>query len=541
MDTATASKAERQSWLRQGLINPEDKVNLASSNGSGTYYSRTAGASFESFNSTVSSAHTGVTHRTLKKSIFNFPASQQTWIQLKDKSYANSGQNSHRKVKWFDIFFDLILVGQILRYWEASSVAIANERIRAGLVSLFTGFATVSVIWRHLTFFRNRYHTGRFHDTILIVCIILAQTIGIARLPECVKQTACGATSVEGDPCRICFIGTACSLSLLGAVSLCIASASEMNRAINILEGSSLLLCASPYLASIFLDRPLSEYISLITSIIPLVLPPLVIPFATSIRNQCEPLHIEYFNERCGLFIIVNIAVMVESAISDISGEFGIMHYCAANASDYHEHLAEAHKTADNISPQLDAILYAIVVKMLYFNTYRPSLIAMQRSRTRYQLSHDVSVICIFILSIGLGLNSAAVQMAENNSLASLTLNLSISGTTLIIISVSLLHLNHTVAHGYGVEWTDRKLLQFFGVRLSYICISALISVFLLDGKHRHDAYVFFAIFSIGIPLEKYVLKLPVNFGKERDSVLNCLDSSSNVDYQAFNSGENLA
>ena len=386
---------------------------------------------------------------------------------------------------------------------------------------MVTGFGVVTINWKHLTYFRNRYHTGRFHDTFIIICIIVAQSIGIVNLKECVRSSACGDHHEENS-CVTNFGGTSFSMILQAIVSFFIAFVHKPNRVLNILEGFCLLIAAAPYFIGLVTLAPFAEealwpYI-IIASLLPIILPPLLISNMKIAEQHCEPLHVEYFNERCGLFVIVNIAVMVESAITDISSEFSSVHYCRDGSNHSSSHNNEQNMGSNlSIAPQFEAILYAIAVKCLYFNAYRPSVVAMQRSNRRYQIGPDISVICIYVLSIGLGMNSTAVQMVADTTLSSEALTLSIVGSTLLIIALSALHLNHTVKDGYLLEWTKKKLLLFVVARSVLIGAYIFCCAFFLKTNRSFDSLVFCFWTFVVVQIEQHVFELPVKFGKNRD------------------------
>ena len=140
-----------------------------------------------------------------------------------------------------------------------------------------------------------------------------------------------------------------------------------------------------------------------------------------------QPVNIAYFAERVGLCVVVNLAVLVESSIADVcDGLAPVSQFCTAHHRRLSDHsnqggngtAAASHHTpswTDNFHtnvPKFQAVIFALFVKVLYFNVYRPSEIEENTSRSRYPMMVDANVILITTLAVGLSIISSETQLS---------------------------------------------------------------------------------------------------------------------------------
>ena len=478
----------------------------------------------------------------------------QEWLKQDDGTFLNSSHHEHRKVKWLDILFDLALVGFQLHIWKMMTHLFSEEKFFDGISIAVISYSFLMTIWKHVTLDRNRYHGNGALDTFMMFAYLIGLVTAINGLHSCVVAASC--EMVPHGQCTVLGMGTIVCYLLSGVISFyrafC-ANDEPMKRPL-ILEGCLVLVATIPWFMAVA-DVPLFDYTWLVflTAVAPIVAPPLIYMGCSSrFRQSFQPVNIAYFAERVGLCVVVNLAVLVESSIADVcDGLAPVSQFCTAHHRRLSDHsnqggngtAAASHHTpswTDNFHtnvPKFQAVIFALFVKVLYFNVYRPSEIEENTSRSRYPMMVDANVILITTLAVGLSIISSETQLslcefdyhkthgvyppyAENNN--AVLESLAIGGEIIVFVALSGWHLLHT-RNGFnheesGASWTKKQLLMAAVCRIA--CTGVGVVLVLAIEEIWVDVFIFILTFAAFLWIETRFIKTPHAYGKIVDTIL---------------------
>lgn len=505
------------------------------------------------------------------KSLFGNTVLRQEWIEQEDGTFINSSHHEHRKVKWMDILFDLALVGFQLHVWKLITQHFAEGKFKDGFVIAIVGYSFLVAIWKHVTLERNLYHGGSWRDTVLILLYLTGLIVAINGMHSCVQMHTC--IDMLSDHAH-----GQCTLFGGGALGCCLLASStsflhsmfgpskKMARP-HAIEALLFLFAALPWFfvvaqATNIWETYFGAFLC-ICAILPIAAPPIIYGFCcpTWLRHSFQPVNIGYFVERVGLCFIVNLAVLIESSISDLCDDlhphtnFCNDHHRRLSTNNEHKHgelqghnhtLKDPTEGSDAFTMfilRIQGILMATMAKCMFFNVYRPSQTEENISQSRYSFFVDVNVILITILAIGLSLWSSENHLIickydyhrENGTYAEYSMDiLEVTGTVCLYIAFSLWHVLHTRngfrREGKGVNWTTRRFLSVCAIRIAFMALS----IVLQKATEEYDVFVFIACFLLSLLVEEKLFDAPMFYGRKMDVRL-ALEEEENEKHTEMN------